>query len=64
MYRSVTYTCSYSTDVLDQAFREKEHVIILEHEGKKWRVDLDKEEQRPVDQPSKRRKVRIVKNML
>merc|ERR1719201_553290 len=25
---------------LSQAFREKEHVIILEQEGKKWRVDL------------------------
>ena len=49
--------------ILIQAVREQERVVILEHEGKRWRVDLEKMEQKPVVQPFmqiKRRKVRHV----
>ena len=54
--------CTYLTS-LTQAFRDKERVVILDHEGKKWRVDLDKMEQKPVVQPFlqiKRRQVRYL----
>ena len=46
---------------LTQALRAKEREVILEHEDNRWRVDLDKMEQKPVVQPFlqyKRRQVR------
>ena len=47
--------------ILIQALHEQKRVVILEHEGKRWRVDLEKMEQKPVVQPFmryNRRKVR------
>ena len=44
-----------------QALRAEERVVILEHEGKKWIVDLDKMEQKPVVQPFMRYKRRQVR---
>ena len=46
---------------LTQAFREKERVVILEKEGKRWRVDLKKMEQKPVVQPLMQYKHRQVR---
>ena len=46
---------------LTQALRAKEQLVILEHDGNRWRVDLDKMEQKPVAQrflQYKRRQVR------
>ena len=37
--------------ILIQALHEQKRVVILEHEGKRWRVDLEKMEQKPVVQP-------------
>ena len=44
-----------------QALRAEERVVILEHEGKKWIVDLDKMEQKPVVQPFMQYKFRQVR---
>ena len=44
-----------------QALRAEERVVFLEHEGKKWIVDLDKMEQKPVVQPFMQYKFRQVR---
>ena len=44
-----------------QALREQKRVVILDHEGKRWRVDLEKMEQKPVVQPFMQYKFRQVR---
>ena len=46
---------------LIQALREKEQLVILEHDDNTWRVDLDKMEQKPVVQPFMQYKFRQVR---
>ena len=49
--------------ILVQAVREQKRVVILEHEGKRWRVDLDKMEQKPIAQPFMQIKLRKVRHV-
>ena len=49
--------------ILVQAVREQKRVVILEHEGKRWRVDLDKMEQQPIAQPFMQIKLRKVRHV-
>ena len=44
-----------------QALRAEERVVTLEHGDKKWIVDLDKMEQKPVVQPFMQYKFRQVR---
>ena len=46
---------------MTQALRAEERVVILEHEDKKWIVDLDKMQQKPVVQPFMQYKFRQVR---
>ena len=49
--------------ILIQALQEQKRVVILEHGGKQWRVDLKKMEQKPVVQPFMRFKLRKVRHV-
>ena len=50
---------------LTQAMRAKEHLVILEHDDNRWRVDLNKMEQKPAVQrfmQNRRRQVRFTQD--
>ena len=49
--------------MLIQALHEQKRVVIIEHEGKRWRVDLEKMEQKPVVQPLMQFKLRKVRHV-
>ena len=49
--------------ILIQALHEQKRVVILEHEGKRWRVNLEKMEQKPVVQPFMQIKLRKVRHV-
>ena len=55
----------YTTQVISvtQALRAKERVVTIEHGDKKWIVDLDKMEQKPVVQPFMQYKFRQVRHL-
>ena len=49
--------------MLIQALHEQKRVVILEHKGKRWRVDLEKMEQKPVVQSFMQFKLRKVRHV-
>ena len=49
--------------ILIQALQEQKRVVILEHGGKQWRVDLKKMEQKPVVQPFMQIRLRKVRHV-
>ena len=52
------------TDVPIQALRSEYDVVILEHEDKEWRVDLEKMIQKPVNQPFMKHRWRHVRYLV
>ena len=50
--------------MLTQALRSEYDVVILEHEGKEWRVDLKKMIQKPVNQAFMKHRWRHVRYLV